>query len=203
MAATMGVHRQLMREEEPEWFVWALVLVMLAIGLVARVATSGQTKPFSESGVALSYPAEWSELAWEGRLLYAADPLSSGSFPTSVSVQQLPMADVGQNLEALSDVALAWSTRQGKELLGYRALRVEPTTLNGQEAVRIEYGYVASPQMGTASSTLPVVARAQDILIRQGETLTVITLAADADSFDGASATWEAILASVNVNGGQ
>lgn len=188
------------RREEPEWLVWALLALMLIIGLIARSVVEGRTEQWSGAGVSLRYPAEWVSLAGDDQTLHVADPFSSPQFPSSVRVQQVPMAEVGQNLSALGDVALAWSARHGRDLASYRALRTEPLTVAGQNAVRVEYAYVAEPLLGNVAATPPIVARAQDILVQRGDALTVITLAADSAQWEEASDTWRGILASLAGN---
>jgi len=192
----MSAHRRLMREEEPEWIVWSLVILMLVVGLLVRNGVEGRTQSFSANGVSLRYPDTWTNRTETGQLFYAADFLSSAQFPTAVMVRQVPVAEVGRNLTTLSDIAMAWSTRQGRDLLAYRTINVEQTTVDGQEAVRVEYAYV--PQATTGGS-VPVVALAQGFLIRQGDTLTIITLAANANLFEAENGTWQAILASIDV----
>ncbi|MFQ5612721.1 MAG: hypothetical protein ACE5H9_11375 [Anaerolineae bacterium] len=190
-----SIHRRLMREEEPEWIVWALVIVLLVAGLLVKNAVQGRTESFSADGVSLSYPATWTRLTGPDQLLFAGDPFSSAQAPTGVIVRQMPLAEMGRNLSSLSDLALAWTTRQGRELQAFRSLSVEPTTVNGQEAVMVEYAYV--PQGGAGRA--PAVARARDYLLRQGDALTIITLAADANAFEAENNTWQAILATVSV----
>jgi hypothetical protein len=192
----MSVRRRLMREEEPEWIVWGLVIAMLVVGLLLRNTIEGRTQSFSAIGVSLSYPATWTNQAQTDQLLYAADFLSSAQFPTAVMVRQVPMAEVGRNLASLSDISLAWSARQAQDHLAYRALSVKQVSVDGREAAQVDYAYI--PPAATGSS-MPVVARAQDFLIRQGDTLTIITLAANANIAETESGTWQAILASIRI----
>ncbi|HEX8681339.1 MAG TPA: hypothetical protein VF707_03430 [Ardenticatenaceae bacterium] len=193
--ATLSRPRAVQREE-PEWLVWALIALMLVIGLIARSVTENRTQQWSGGGVSFNYPAEWVSFAPEGQLLQVGDPFSSPQFPTSVSVQEVPVADVGRNLTALGDVALAWSARRGRDLVAYRALRTEPVTVGGQEAVRLEYAYVAESVLGNTNAA-PIVARAQDVLVQRGDSLTIITFAADSSQWDEALGIWRTILASL------
>lgn len=193
--ATMDVRRRLMRQEEPEWIVWALVVVLLVAGWLVKGSVEGRTESFSAGGVSLRYPATWTRQTGPDELLSAADLLSSAQAPTGVTVRQVPVSEVGRDLASLTDVALAWTTGRGEGLLAYRPLGVEETTVNGQAAVRLDYAYV--PQ-GSVSS-VPAVARAQDYLIQQGDTVTIITLAADANVFEAETDTWQAILATIEV----
>ncbi len=176
--------RRMTRAEEPEWLVWALVIGLLAVGVVVKTAVAGRMESFSASGVSLSYSAEWTQSTAPEQLLYAADLFSSAQFPTSVTVRQVPLNEIGRNLASLGDIAMAWNTQLSKELQVYRSLNNVPTTIDGQDAVMIEYAYVPQSTRGSGASAAPVVARAQDYLILRGDTLTIITLAANANIFE-------------------
>ena len=194
-----SIHQRLMREEEPEWIVWALVIVMLLVGGLLRNAVVGRTQSFSAGGVSLAYPDAWVTQTEENQVLQVADPFSSAQFPTGVTVQQVDVTTVGRNLSLLSDIALAWSTRQARNLQAYRSLAVEETTVAGQEAIVVDYAYIPQATTSAGAGSIPVVARAQDFLIQQDETLTIITLAAEAGTFEGESKTWGAILDTLEV----
>lgn len=195
----MSLQQRLMRQEEPGWLVWLLVGTLLAIGLLTRAAVEGRTNPFDANGVALRYPAAWTAQEAEGALLLAADPFASGSVPPTLLVRQLPTGEMGRGLTGLDEVALAWSTRQGQALSSYRALRSEALTVDGQPAVLLEYAYVTAPEVAAVGSLPPVVARAEDILVQQGETLTVLTFAADNADWESVSPAWQRILATLDL----
>ncbi|MCX6031113.1 MAG: PrsW family glutamic-type intramembrane protease [Chloroflexi bacterium] len=182
---------------EPEWAVWAAVIGLLVVGLLVRGAIEGRTQRFSGNGVALSYPAGWSVLRDEqpGQFLHVADAFSPDQTPIGVSVRQLPAAEVGRGAQSLGDLAMMWSNRQGQDLLGYNALGVEPAKVGGKDAVALDYAYVVQPP----GAGVPAVMRAEDILLRNGDTLTLVTFAAPADEYEGQTATWRRILASLDV----
>lgn len=196
---SMTLPRRLRRSEEPEWVVWLVVILLLVAGLFLKISIEGRTRNFSGSGVSISYPAEWVQLTGEGQLLYVADPFSSAQFPTGVSVYQVPVEEVGRNLTTLGDVAAAWAIRQGQDKQVYRVLSIEPASINGQNAVRVEYAYIPQTVPGVHTGTVPVVARAQDYLVRQGESLTIITLAAVASVFETKTNQWQAVLDTVQI----
>jgi hypothetical protein len=188
------------RAEEPEWIVWATVILMLAVGLVLRVSTERRMASFSQGGLSLRYPVGWTSMAADtpGHLLYVADPFSAPQSPTGVQVWQVPTADVSRRQQSLGDLALAWSAQQARELASYRVLGVEATTVNNQQAVAIDYAYVAEPTIGTAAASIPVVVQAQDVLVVHGDTLTIVTFAADANVYQNESETWHEILAALS-----
>lgn len=195
--ATATAPRRATNAQEPEWMVWALVLGMLVLGLLLKTTAVGHSRSFEGGGVSLRYPAEWSARTDEGLLLSASDSFSSAQYPTGISVEQVPLAEMG-TLTALDDLLLGRSSRQSKELLGYRSLRVEAATVAGQQAVLTEYAYIAPPAMGAAAAP-PAVVHAQEVLVKQGETLTILTFAADEALFEEALPTWQRILATVTL----
>lgn len=189
------------RAEEPEWMVWALVALLLVAGLLIKLNATGQVVQATESGITLNYPAGWTRMVPTDptQTLYAADSFSSAGFPTQVQIHEYPLADVGRNLEALGDINLAWSTRHGRDLMAYRALNVQTVTLDGQTASALEYAYIPTPAQGGDATGLPVVVQAEDLLLKQGDQLIVITFTADAAHYAELAETWQAIQASIQV----
>jgi hypothetical protein len=196
----MTVRRRLFREEEPEWLVWLTVLILLAIGLIAKTVVVNQTTTFSQDNLSVTYPADWTPIASNApdTVLSVGESFGGGLFPARLAVRQLLAADVSRSAQSLGDLALEWSDDQAKDLLAYRVLDIEPVQVRGKDAVRVDYAYVAEPAFA-APDALPIVARGSDYLIRQGETLTVVQLLAASDAFDGLSSTWDRITGSVEM----
>lgn len=188
----------LLGEQEPEWIVWALVIVMLFAGFLIKGSTEGKTEAFTGGGVSLSFPEAWSLSSpeGEGQLLKAADPLTSAGFATEVQVWQLPVSSVGRNLPFLEDVAFAWTNQRANGLESFTALNTTSSTVDGKPAISVEYAYIAAP---STAASLPAVVHAVDVLVQQGETLTVISFAAEAQAFDATASTWQSILKSVKI----
>lgn len=199
-AAAVKMRRSSSRTEEPEWLVWLLVAVLLGIGLLARTIVLSRATTFVERGVAVSYPAGWMALAKPGdsTLLHVGEPFDAGLFPARFALLQMPVSGISRTAESLGDIALQWSDRGSRDLLGYKVLDIAPLKVRGQDAVRVDYVYVAEPALATPNS-IPVVARGSDILIRQGDTMTVARLLAASDAFDGLGPTWDRILGSLEV----
>lgn len=197
-ATTMSPRRRIFREEEPEWLVWALVAVLLAIGLIARTIVVNRSTTFSEGNVSLSYPADWTPIASDapGALLSVGQTFSGNLFPARVTVQQLPVTDISRSGQSLGDLALKWSNDHARDLLGYRVLNIEPTQVGGREAVRVDYAYVAEPALA-APDSMPTVARGADTMMLEGDTVTVITALAAADEYEDLRMAWDRMLASV------
>jgi hypothetical protein len=199
-ATTIKPLRRLMREEAPEWTVWVLIAVMLVIGLLVRTIVENRVQRIAQGSVTLQVPVGWTHAAGEdpSELLHVSESLETTLFPAGVRVLQMPVSQVSTTAQALGDVALAWSNQQSQNLLGYQVLAIEPTKLRDAAAVKIDYAYVAEPPLGGAN-TIPVVARAEDVLLRNGDTITIATFAADSSAYDDQSATWQKILASLDV----
>jgi hypothetical protein len=184
-----------------EWLVWVTVLVLLAAGWFLRDRVEGRLTTFSEDGVTLAYPAGWSLLADRGEfeVFHVIDPTSSVQFPTSVRVQRIPLGELGRAAGSLGDVALSWSTRQGREIPIYSVLQIEPTTVRGQSVIAVDYAYVAEPAMGSAAGSVPAVVRAQDVLLQHGDIITIVSFEASTDSYSQELGHWVQVLASIDV----
>jgi hypothetical protein len=196
----MKMRRSLFRAEEPEWLVWLLVAVMLGIGLIAKTAVLNRTSTFNEGNVSVVYPAGWMTLDRqdEHALLSVGEPFDSSLFPARFSLLQMPAAKVSSNAQSLGDYALTWSDDGAQNLLAYKVLEIAPIQVRGRDAVRVDYVYVAEPALATPNS-VPVVARGSDVLILNGENMTVARLVAQSDAFDGLATTWDRVLGSLEL----
>ena len=196
--AAVKMRRSLFRAEEPEWLVWVVVVLLLLVGLLARTIAVNRTSTVTAGNVSLSYPAAWTALDKQGdnELLNVGEPFDSGLFPARFLLLQMPATTISTNAQTLGDFALKWSDRAAKDLLAYKVLGIEPTKVHGQDAVRIDYVYVADPALATPNS-IPVVAEGSDILIRRDDTMTVARLLATSDAFEGLRPTWDRILGSL------
>ena len=184
-----------------EWLVWATVLLLLGAGLLLRGSVEGRTITFTEVGVKLDYPANWTPVTDRGEfeVFHVVDPASSVQFPTRVRAQRIPLGELGQASSSLGDVALAWSTRKGQQMPIYSVLQIMPTHVRGQVAIAVDYAYVASPAVGPAADSVPAVVRAQDVLLQQGDTITVVSFEASTDTYQQELEHWEKILASLDI----
>ncbi len=184
-----------------EWLVWLTLFLMLGAGLIVRGQVENRTVSFNQDGVSLAYPANWNLLADEEdfQVFHVIDPASSIQFPTSVRVRRIPLGELGRAASSLGDVALSWSTRQGQTILVYSVLQIVQAEVRGRPAIAIDYAYVPEPAMGAAAGSIPSVVRARDILVQQGDTITVLTFEADADIYPQELIRLEKILASFDV----
>ncbi len=182
-----------------EWLVWLVVLFMLGAGLFLRSRIEGRVATFTQDGMSLQYPAGWTLLADEEdfHVFHVIDPNSSVQFPTSVRVRRIPLGELGRAASSLGDIALSWSTRQGRMMPIYNVLQIDQTTVAQQPAIVVDYAHVAGPAMGGAAGSVPAIVRAQDILMKHGDTITVVTFEASTDTYQQEVGRWEKILASL------
>ncbi len=199
-ATSIKLRRTLFREEEPEWLVWALVIALLAVGLIVRTIVVNRSTAFSAGNLSVSYPASWTQIQSdaENEMLAVSEPFDAGLFPAHFTLQQMPVTDISTSARTLGDFALKWADRKAKDLLGYRVLSIEETKVRGKDAVRVEYVYVTEPAIATPNS-VPIVAEGADVLIRQDNVMTVASLVASADAFKGLDGVWNRIVGSLEL----
>lgn len=200
-ATTVQPRRGFSRDEEPEWLVWVTVLVMLAIGLTVRTVVTSRSQPVEAAGLALRVPADWTALApdTDSAVLRVSEPLETSLFPATVTVSKAPLAaTAGDDDVTLGDLALKWTNQQGQDLLSYRVLSIEPASVGGREAVRINFVYVAEPVLSTPNA-IPIVAEGEDVLLRQGDQLVVARFLSEADAYEAKSHIWNTILGSLKL----
>ena len=192
--------RRLLRAEEPEWIVWLMIIAMLAIGLLTRGLVESRTDRFNADNITLRYPAAWSNLGIDSpyAVLNVGEGLEGGLFPTQVRVLKMPVTDLSTSAQTLGDLALKWSDKQVEELVAYRVLSVRAATIGKQDAIKVAYAYVADPILATSNS-VPVVAQAEDVLIRQGSDVVIVSFAADATAYEQATPTWTQVLSTLDV----
>lgn len=201
MTATIArPFRRLLRDEEPEWLVWALVAGMIVIGLLVRTIFVARTVEVTTDNLSVAYPANWISMTTDDPydVLARSEPMMSDPFPANVRIMQMPVTELSTTADSLDDFALKWSDRQTEDLEGYRVLSIEPVSVQGTDAARINYAYIAEPLLG-GPGAMPVVARGQDVLIPHDATLTVVRFVADADVYDTLGTTWERILGSLKM----
>lgn len=200
MTTSSKLRRTLFREEEPEWLVWALVITLLAVGLVARTIVVNRSTAFSEGNLSVSYPVSWTQTKGDSanELLVVSESFDAGLFPARFMLRQMPVTEISTSAQTLGDFALKWADRKARDLLGYKVLSIEETQVRGKDAVRVDYVYVAEPVMATPNS-VPIVAEGADVLIRQDDVMTVASMLASADAFKGLDGVWDRILGSLEL----
>jgi len=173
------------RREEPEWVVLATVAVALLLGLALQHSVLGRLETATAGPVSLAYPATWNKSGERAALLSFADTAKGGLFAPTVAVRGVARADVLANEGNLADVAAAWSLARGQRLEAYRVLSIRPTTVNGREAMDVEYAYLSSGQLGSlgGGGGMPGLMHAVDTVVASGDKLYVLTFAAETSDY--------------------
>jgi hypothetical protein len=187
--------------EEPEWLVWLLVVVLLLGGIALKGAVTGRTESYKESGITVSYPAGWmrEEVKGEGEKLRVKETFSSGQYPVRVEVWEKKVEEVSKKGGTLSELALALSMKRKGELQAYRVLSMRPEVVGGLAGVVTEYGYVAPKEQGVGAGSLPVVARAEELVVVKGDKLVQVRYAAKAEEYEARGEEREKVIKSVRV----
>jgi hypothetical protein len=153
--------------------------------------TVSRTQPANAGAMSLTYPATWAAANEDGALFAAADLRRGGAAPARISVREVPKAQLAPAIntggeQTLTDAATAWSLQRGRNLTAYRVIGITPTTVNGREAVDVEYAYVSSGQglAGMGGGGLPVLVRAADTVVASGDSYAILTFAADSAEWD-------------------
>jgi hypothetical protein len=153
----------------------------LLIGWVIATTVSGRTETFADvAGGSLTIPATWVKTK-EAGAVFAATDLNAGTYGTRVSVRQASQADLlpqrsGDTLEA---AASNWILIRSPELEGYRVLEITPTTLQGRNAVTIEYAYLTDPPQGGGTGVMPGLMHAVDTIVASGDGFVILTVATE------------------------
>jgi hypothetical protein len=184
------MRRTLFGGEEPEWLVWVLVIGMLSMGFIVHYHRCESFDRFQQGQHLVSYPASWTETKRHGNeVLAVSEPFDAGLFPARFTLQQMPVTDISTSAQTLGDFALQWADRNAKDRLGYKVLSIEETKVRDKAAVRVDYVYVTEPAIPSPNS-VPIVAEGADVLIRQDNVMTVASLLATTDAFEGLNGTW-------------
>lgn len=168
---------------------WAMLLTVVVFGLallggvIIRSSVSGATQGFADSaaGVAARYPAGWliEHGASGSNFVFRAENAAALSFKTTLSVAVLP---IGPNA-TVYDIAQLLTIQRAQTLAAYRSLSTDPYTLpNGSAATRIQYAY-AAVDPDPFLSAVPVVVRAEDVIILSHSQAIIISYLSDAQRF--------------------
>lgn len=189
------------RAEEPEWTVLLTLAIALLFGWLTQACALGRADSVAVAGMTLAYPAGWLQVREEGAAFAASDLAGKGAFAPRVilwgmaSQDLVPASLTADTGPSLGELAAAWSLRLSGRLPAYRPLKSERTSVQGREAIRISYAYVSDGTQAGAR-TVPRVMQAVDTLVLGGNTLLVLSFAADSRDFDDTTGQHERLLAS-------
>jgi hypothetical protein len=193
-AATATAKTNLGQHGLAEWIALALTAIALLAGWGLKSYVESRTVSTTAGGVSLSYPANWVRGGEGEDIITVFDPNSPSTVDTTFSVSAKPLPE-GKGMDFLVS---AHTLRRSQELAQFVALSTEPTTLAGEKAVAIHYGYAKTPQAGlAATAAMPVVVEALDTLVIRGDQFYVFTFAADAALYAQAGGTRRLLLDSV------
>ncbi len=155
----------------------------LIAGLLLRSSVEGATQLFVDNatGIAARYPTGWllDRGAPSANFVFQVEDPTALSFKTTLSVAIQP---IGPNA-TVYDVAELLTLKQAQTLAAYHYLGLAPVQLpNGTAATRLSFAYAASdanPFLGS----VPVVVRADDVIVLSHGQAIIAAYQADAQSF--------------------
>lgn len=195
------VKRALHKDQEPEWVVWLTVAGALIIGLIMMFLVTGQSVTAAAGDTNITYPSTWTVVTEPGAAFSAAEAATLYSFGPRLSVRQLdrttlvPAPVTGDQPTAEGDLQTAaanWSLQQLEDLVGYRTLGVTQTSVQGKPAVRLESAYLLDPAFGGGG--LPGLMRSEDIIVLNGETFDILSIAVEASQWNDSAGLRDRLL---------
>lgn len=160
--------------------VTVLFALFLGLGIRNNAVSASRTIELGEGLPSIKIPNNWITGQPEGYLLHARNPRSPSVFNAEVMVMTRPLTAGQDAVAARTSLGL----QRTQDLLRYRELSAEAVTVNGQPGILVTYAYVADPTREQGQVAPPVVVQAQDLIFPSGSNAVIVTIAADA-------ATWE------------
>lgn len=176
-----------------------IVLVALAAGWLLLTQTDNRTRAFAanDSPFRMNYPAAWiSTQSLQQMLLKAENPATASTFKTTLTVDSRELDTQNPpTLQTLRDRRIEQQTK----LTGYHFLSDQEATVGGAKAIELQYAYVVQPIDMPRRATLPVVVHAREYIVATANETFYITLAAPENEFNEASAQFDRMLQTVQV----
>ncbi|MCC6453653.1 MAG: hypothetical protein IT328_01795 [Caldilineaceae bacterium] len=169
--------------------------LFLGFGIRNNAVGASRTIELGEGLPSIKVPSNWITGQPEGMLFRARNPRSASIFNAEVSVMTRPLAAGQDAVAARTSLGL----QRTQELLRYRELAAEPVTVNGQPGILVTYAYVADPTRAQGAIAPPVVVQAQDLIFPSGSNAVIVTIAADAATWDNEQAAIDIIQDSLNM----
>lgn len=183
------------KREEPEWLVWIVVAVALALGGLLAYSVQAQVKTAAAANMTLAYPASWTPSSEAGAAFAALDLQRGGIFGARVSMRQKAKSAVFPAQGSVDDAAANWGMMRQGQLQGFRLLDIERMSVQGHEGAQIEYAFLLDPPASSVSGAMPALMRGVDTLTVSGENVYVLTFAAESQQFDSLAGLREQLLA--------
>lgn len=160
-----------------------VTIAALLAALLLRQGVVGATRTFQADTVpfTVTYPATWNQVAPPaGTLLLIEDPRAASTFKTTVTVENRELDPASPpTVQALADRRI----EQGGDLLAYRLLATNETTVAGARGLRLDYAYVVQPLDTPQLESPPVVVRARQYIVVTASGAYYLTLAAPENAF--------------------
>jgi hypothetical protein len=176
-----------------------VVLVSLVAGWLLLTQTDGRTRSFqlADSPFRIAYPAAWIDApSLQDALLKVEDPQAASTYKTSLTVES---RDLDPQSPPTLQTLLDRRVEQRGGLTGYHFLADREATVGGARAIELEYAYVLQPLDAPRRASLPVVVRAREYIVVTADRTYYITLAAPENEFERASARFDRMLQTVQV----
>jgi len=183
--------------EEPEYIVWIVVAVVLALGLFLMLFITNQTSAANAGQTTLSYPSTWVATSEKGAAFAVADLKGGGTFGDRVAVFQLAKTDLLPGQGGLTEAAGNWSFREQGSRVGYRSLSVQTNKVGDKDAVTVESGYLMDSPYG--ATTMPALMHAYDTVVQSGNNFYVLHYATASQDNDHAKSTDDKLVSSWRV----
>lgn len=182
---------EIMSEREPltrlqRWSHYLTVLVLLLAfiyGLNIRDTLVSATRTYTniQAGISVRYPVNWLiDENDNASYIFRVRDMTRIGFKTTIQIAVEPVGPDASPQSILNSLALQRST----QLAQYNTLSIEGTNdIDNSESFRMTY-YFTTSDVDAILETLPVVVIGQDVLtIVEGQAV-VVTLRADAATFD-------------------
>jgi len=176
-----------------------VTIAALAFALLLRQDVVGATRTYQADGspFSLPYPATWNRAAPpDGVLLRVENPRAASTFKTAVTVEERELDPAAPpTVQALADRRI----EQGRELLAYRLLGTDETTVVGERGMRLDYAYVVQPLDAPQLASPPVVVRARQYIVITANRAYYLTLDAPEGEFAAADGVFARMLEEVKI----
>jgi hypothetical protein len=176
-----------------------VTLVALAAGWLLFSQVEGSTRQFQADGTPfrMAYPAGWMSVeSLTDALLKVEDPQAASAFKTTLTVES---RELDPQSPPTIQTLLDRRVEQRGQLSGYHFLANSDATVGGAKATELEYAYVVQPIDQPRRASLPVVVRSREYIVVAQDRTYYITLAAPEAEFARASARFDRIIETVQV----
>jgi RsiW-degrading membrane proteinase PrsW (M82 family) len=178
------------------------VVVCVGLGALVRNQSLYETRvfPLVRQSVSVQLPATWISNTANTEVLSISNPYSGSNYQTQLAISHEKMPNSASTV-GLHGVAAARSLMLAQELPLYRQVGTRAVEIRGRRGVESEYVHVNDPGRSSLLTVqLPVVVRARELLLPNGDELVVVRFAADNAIYKYEVKYLERALASLRLN---